>query len=77
MNTGKTINFILVDAHPIVRDGIDALILPDDSAIQKTEYLFDPGYLIFDPLPIPLPPPFGTGSAFFPTSGANFRPSGS
>ena len=43
-----------------------ALILPDDSAIQKTEYLFDPGYLIFDPLPIPLPPPFGTGSAFFP-----------
>lgn len=30
------------------------------------EYLFDPGYLIFDPLPIPEPPPFGTGTAFFP-----------
>jgi len=34
------------------------------SSVQ--EYLFDPGYLIFEPLPIPLPPPFGTGSAFFP-----------
>jgi hypothetical protein len=53
-----------------------ALILPDDdpatslraegAAIHKTEYLFDPGYLIFDPLPIPLPQPQGTGSAFFP-----------
>ncbi|WP_405338161.1 hypothetical protein [Fibrobacter sp.] len=53
-----------------------ALILPDDdpaaslraegAAIHKTEYLFDPGYLIFDPLPMPLPSPFGTGSAFFP-----------
>ena len=53
-----------------------ALILPDDdsatslraegAAIHKTEYLFDPGYLIFDPLPMPLPLPFGTGSAFFP-----------
>ena len=32
----------------------------------KSEFLFDPGYLIFDPLPIPLPPPFGTGEAFFP-----------
>ncbi len=52
-----------------------ALILPDDThsslraegvAISKVEYLFDPGYLIFDPLPIPLPPPFGTGAALFP-----------
>lgn len=48
-----------------------ALILPDDTLAMgaqslATEYLFDPGYLIFDPLPIPLPPPFGTGSAFFP-----------
>lgn len=34
------------------------------SSVQ--EYLFDPGYLIFEPLPIPLPPPFGTGTAFFP-----------
>ena len=31
-----------------------------------TEYLLDPGYLIFDPLPMPLPQPFGTGEAFFP-----------
>ena len=38
-----------------------ALILPGD-----TSYLFDPGYLIFDPLPIPLPQPFGTGESFFP-----------
>ena len=33
---------------------------------QNTSYLFDPGYLIFDPLPLPLPAPFGTGEAFFP-----------
>ena len=57
-----------------------ALILPDtDSSwraegvasrseirTQNSEFLFDPGYLIFEPLPIPLPPPFGTGTAFFP-----------
>jgi hypothetical protein len=33
---------------------------------SNSEFLFDPGYLIFDPLPIPLPPPFGTGESFFP-----------
>ena len=46
-----------------------ALILPDpDSSLlcPNTEFLFDPGYLIFDPLPIPLPPPQGAGTAFFP-----------
>lgn len=55
-----------------------ALILPDPdshsslvcseftSVLSSNEYLFDPGYLIFDPLPIPLPPPQGKGSAFFP-----------
>ncbi len=52
-----------------------ALILPDPDSLYSlstsnfllpTEYLFDPGYLIFDPLPIPLPPPQGKGSAFFP-----------
>lgn len=45
-----------------------ALILPDNTSsplAPATEYLFDPGYLIFDPLPIPQPPPFGTGTAFF------------
>lgn len=30
------------------------------------EYLFDPGYMIFEPLPMPLPPPFGPGTALFP-----------
>ena len=34
--------------------------------IAHTSYLLDPGYLIFDPLPMPLPQPFGTGEAFFP-----------
>lgn len=53
-----------------------ALILPDDEASAQSfmdirpicgkEYLFDPGYLIFEPLPIPLPPPLGPGNAFFP-----------
>ena len=46
-----------------------ALILPDDESSLLTgsrEFLFDPGYLIFDPLQIPLQPPFGTGEAFFP-----------
>ena len=33
---------------------------------SNSEFLFDPGYLIFDPLPIPLPPPFGTGESLFP-----------
>ena len=39
--------------------------LQDDTS-ASTEFLFDPGYLIFDPLPIPLPQPFGTGDALFP-----------
>lgn len=55
-----------------------ALVLPDVSSqmslraegvaisCQNTSYLFDPGYLIFDPLPLPMPAPFGTGEAFFP-----------
>ena len=34
--------------------------------IAHSSYLFDPGYLIFDPLPIPLQPPFGPGEALFP-----------
>lgn len=61
-----------------------ALILPDLDALSSnalypkategsdliahTSYLLDPGYLIFDPLPMPLPQPFGTGEAFFPLS---------
>ncbi|MCF0216833.1 MAG: hypothetical protein HUK21_10220 [Fibrobacteraceae bacterium] len=45
-----------------------ALILPDSEGLFSgpQEYLFDPGYLIFDPLQMPSPPPFGTGDAFFP-----------
>ena len=58
-----------------------ALILPDETAEPSSlishstshishfsfkEFLFDPGYLIFDPLPIPLPQPFGTGESLFP-----------
>ena len=43
-----------------------ALILPDPDSLSFKEYLFDPGYLIFNPLPVPLPPPQGTGEAFFP-----------
>ena len=38
------------------------------SRLSSNEYLLDPGYLIFDPLPMPLPQPFGTGEAFFPLS---------
>lgn len=34
--------------------------------VPAKEYLFDPGYLIFEPLPIPLPQPFGTGATVFP-----------
>ncbi|MBO4435308.1 MAG: hypothetical protein J5791_00265 [Fibrobacter sp.] len=40
-----------------------AITVPNFSA---KEFLFDPGYLIFDPLPIPLPQPFGAGEALFP-----------
>lgn len=54
-----------------------ALVLPEVSfapqsqpkagdLIPHTSYLFDPGYLIFDPLPLPAPQPFGFGEAFFP-----------
>ncbi len=38
------------------------------SRLSSNSYLLDPGYLIFDPLPMPLPQPFGTGEAFFPLS---------
>ena len=38
------------------------------SVLSSNFYLLDPGYLIFDPLQMPLPQPFGTGEAFFPLS---------
>ena len=60
----------LVMGHKLKERNIHcALILPDDESSLLTgsrEFLFDPGYLIFDPLQIPLQPPFGTGEAFFP-----------
>ena len=50
----------------ILPDAIDCHSRLDRESPAPVEYLFDPGYLIFDPLPMPLPPPFGTGTAFFP-----------
>ncbi|SHM13833.1 hypothetical protein SAMN05720467_0714 [Fibrobacter sp. UWB7] len=38
------------------------------SVLSSNSYLLDPGYLIFDPLQMPLPQPFGIGEAFFPLS---------
>ena len=56
----------LVMGHKRIEKNIHcALVLPDDKLSSK-EFLFDPGYLIFDPLPIPLQPPFGPGEALFP-----------
>ena len=39
-----------------------------EAPLSSNSYLLDPGYLIFDPLQMPLPQPFGTGEAFFPLS---------
>ena len=56
----------LVMGHKRIEKNIHcALVLPDDNLSAK-EFLFDPGYLIFDPLPIPLHPPFGPGETLFP-----------
>ncbi|MBO4827873.1 MAG: hypothetical protein J5534_00280 [Fibrobacter sp.] len=38
------------------------------SSLSSNSYLLDPGYLIFDPLQMPLPQPFDSGEAFFPLS---------
>ncbi len=38
------------------------------AVLSSNSFLLDPGYLIFDPLQMPLPQPFGTGEAFFPLS---------
>ena len=56
----------LVMGHKRIEKNIHcALILPDESFSSK-EFLFDPGYLIFDPLPIPLAHPLGLGETLFP-----------
>ncbi len=63
---------ILPDEEPsAVIPGSDHHVIPGSDpgspfAVPVREYLFDPGYLIFEPLSIPLAPPFGTGTAFFP-----------
>jgi len=62
---------ILPDGDPSTpllsaQDGTNTSLRAEGVAIHKAEFLFDPGYLIFDPLPIPLPTPLGTGEAFFP-----------
>ena len=61
----------LVMGHKRIEKNIHcALILPnvslDTATLSPNEFLFDPGYLIFDPLPIPLPKPLGTGETLFP-----------
>ena len=63
---------VLPDETPDASAGISRAtasslaISPSSVGIGCTEYLFDPGYLIFEPLPIPLPPPFGAGATVFP-----------
>ena len=66
---------------PILPDPDDSVVTPGQlfstnvtptsvpgSVLSSNSYLLDPGYLIFDPLSMPLPQPFGTGEAFFPLS---------
>ena len=60
---------ILPDENPaVLPDSAISSLNPAaaSSFSPQTSYLFDPGYLIFDPLPMPLSQPFGTGEAFFP-----------
>ncbi len=49
-------------------EGSDLIAHTSHLTPHTPSYLLDPGYLIFDPLPMPLPQPFGTGEAFFPLS---------
>ena len=59
---------ILPDENPLpLQFGVETVPCSNSEfRTPKSEFLFDPGYLIFDPLPIPLPTPQGTGEAFFP-----------
>ena len=49
-------------------EGSDLIAHTSHLTPHTPSYLLDPGYLIFDPLLMPLPQPFGTGEAFFPLS---------
>ena len=54
-----------------LRSANQNVIASDEAAWQSSEpfsreYLLDPGYLLFEPLELPLPAPFGQGTAFFP-----------
>ena len=60
---------VVLDTPPLSPGTTPPLDTPDlvpRAWSLPTDYLFDPGYLIFDPLPIPAAPPFGTGDAIFP-----------
>ncbi len=61
---------VSLDATPLssLVSRLSSFTSPLSSLVSRlsSDYLFDPGYLIFDPLPIPLAPPFGTGDAIFP-----------
>lgn len=47
---------------------LSSIVSRPKAVLSAKEYLLDPGYLIFDPLPMPEPAPFGTGESFFPLS---------
>ena len=61
---------VVLDTPPLspLASRLSSFTSPLSSLVSSlsSDYLFDPGYLIFDPLPIPLAPPFGTGDAIFP-----------
>ncbi len=59
---------ILPDLDALSSNALYPKATEESDLIAHTSYLLDPGYLIFDPLPMPLPQPFGSGEAFFPLS---------
>ena len=59
---------ILLDLDALSSNALYPKATEGSDLIAHTSYLLDPGYLIFDPLPMPLPKPFGSGEAFFPLS---------
>lgn len=59
---------ILLDLDALSSNALYPKATEGSDLIAHTSYLLDPGYLIFDPLPMPLPQPFGSGEAFFPLS---------